>query len=64
VISKKTKNGEALVKKFNAGLAQLRKSGRYDEILRYWYNKPIYKDAMPEDCMKQIRAANLKNHKG
>ncbi|WP_413291184.1 substrate-binding periplasmic protein [Bdellovibrio sp. HCB337] len=56
-ISKKAKNAQALVDKFNEGLAQLRKSGRYDEILRSWYGKPIYKDAVPADYLKQNHTA-------
>lgn len=52
-ISKKSKNPQALLEKFNDGLAQLRKSGRYDEILRSWYEKPIYKDAVPAEYLRQ-----------
>lgn len=57
VISRKHKNSQALVDKFNEGLAQLRKSGRYDEIIRTWYNKAIYKEAMPTDYLKQKKIA-------
>lgn len=47
-ISKKSKKAQEILETFNAGLAKLRKSGRYAEILKSWYAKPIYKDAMPE----------------
>jgi polar amino acid transport system substrate-binding protein len=50
-VSKKIKNGPALLEKFNDGLAQLRKSGRYDEILKTWYNRPVYKEAVPADYL-------------
>lgn len=52
VISKKIKHGQDLIDKFNKGLAQLRKSGRYQEILKTWYEKPIYKDALPSEYLK------------
>ncbi|XGC81906.1 substrate-binding periplasmic protein [Bdellovibrio bacteriovorus] len=55
VISKKIKHGQDLINKFNKGLAQLRKSGRYQEILKSWYEKPIYKDAVPREYLKLKR---------
>lgn len=58
-ISKKHKDGQALVKKFNEGLAQLHKTGRYDEILRSWYERPLYKDAVPAEYLQQTH--RLKN---
>lgn len=61
-ISKKAKNAQTLVDKFNEGLAQLKKSGRYDEILRIWYAKPLYKEAIPADYLRQTHG--LKNGPG
>ncbi|MNK12015.1 Bacterial extracellular solute-binding protein, family 3 [compost metagenome] len=54
VISKKIKNGPRLIAKFNEGLRQLRKSGRYNEILKIWYNKPIYRAALPAAYLQKI----------
>lgn len=64
-ISKKIKNGPALIEKFNEGLAQLRKSGRYDEILRSWYDRPVYKDAVPMDYLNRppVRTGAIKSAK-
>lgn len=42
-----TKSAE-LIKKFNRGLAALRKSGRYQKIVKEFYQKKIYKDSVPE----------------
>ena len=47
VISKKTKNAEKIIETFNEGLKQLHTSGRYQEILKSWYLKPLFKDALP-----------------
>ncbi|MNL89967.1 hypothetical protein D3C87_2206430 [compost metagenome] len=47
MISKKRSKAEELVKKFNEGLAQLKKTGRYEEILKTWYNSPIYLETVP-----------------
>jgi polar amino acid transport system substrate-binding protein len=47
VISKKAKNAEKLIEIFNEGLKQLHTSGRYDEIVKAWYAKPLFKDAIP-----------------
>jgi polar amino acid transport system substrate-binding protein len=62
VVSKKIKNGQEIIDKFNEGLAMIRKSGRYDEILRSWYGKPVYKDALPAEYLKQ-RESELKKPK-
>lgn len=56
VISKKIKNGPEIIARFNAGLKHLHKSGRYKEILRSWYQKPIYKDSIPPAYMKELMA--------
>ncbi|WII71664.1 transporter substrate-binding domain-containing protein [Bdellovibrio sp. 22V] len=53
VISKKAKNGPALIEKFNAGLKKLHKSGRYKEIVREWHDKPIYRQALPASYLEQ-----------
>ncbi|WP_374073661.1 substrate-binding periplasmic protein [Bdellovibrio bacteriovorus] len=53
VISKKIKNGPHLIEKFNEGLRQLHKSGRYKEILKAWYNKPIYRESVPASYLTQ-----------
>lgn len=47
VISKKVAKGPELIQKFNQGLALLRKNGRYDQILKEYYQKKIYKDSLP-----------------
>lgn len=52
VISKKIKNGPQLIEKFNEGLKLLHKSGRYQEILKSWYRKPLYKEAVPHSYLK------------
>ena len=57
-ISKKVKNSRVLIDKFNEGLARLRKSGRYGEIIKSWYGRPIYKDAVPPDYLRQMYEAN------
>lgn len=46
-ISRKTKNSQQLIDTFNEGLKQLRRSGRYNEIVKTWYNKPVYREAVP-----------------
>lgn len=56
VISKKIKNGPELIKKFNEGLKKLRSSGRYEEIVKAWYNKPIYKDSVPASYLSNSQA--------
>jgi ABC-type amino acid transport/signal transduction systems, periplasmic component/domain len=48
VLSKKNPKSPELLKKFNEGLAQLRKSGRYDEILKSWYESPVYLNTVPD----------------
>ncbi|MDG0817822.1 substrate-binding periplasmic protein [Bdellovibrio svalbardensis] len=47
VISKKVKDPQNLIDTFNDGLKKLRHSGRYNEIIRSWYAKPIYQNAVP-----------------
>lgn len=47
VISKKAKNAEKLVEIFNEGLKLLHSTGRYDEIVKAWYAKPLFKEAIP-----------------
>lgn len=47
VISKKAKNPEKIVETFNEGLKLLHSSGRYDEIVKSWYGKPLFKEAIP-----------------
>jgi polar amino acid transport system substrate-binding protein len=47
VISKKTKNGEKIIETFNEGLKQLHASGRYQEIIKSWYARPLFKEAIP-----------------
>lgn len=54
VISKKHKKGPELIHKFNEGLKQLHKSGRYKEIVETWHKKPIYKDSIPEQSLKKL----------
>ncbi len=65
VISKKSKRGEKLIRDFNEGLRELRKMGRYDEIVRSWYDRPIYRDAVPKQFLlqpKDIRAPSGRSH--
>lgn len=59
-ISKKHKDARGLVNKFNEGLAQLKKNGRYDEILRSWFERPIYKDAVPAAYLQQVHRLKTK----
>lgn len=59
-ISKKRKDAQALVNKFNEGLAQLKKNGRYDEILRTWFERPLYKDAVPAEYLQQTHRLKTK----
>ncbi len=47
VISKKVKNAQQLIDTFNEGLKRLRRTGRYHEIIKNWYGKPIYQDSVP-----------------
>lgn len=47
VISKKEKNGQQMIEIFNEGLKELHRSGRYDAILKSWYEQAIYKEAVP-----------------
>lgn len=51
VVSKKNKNGQKIIDAFNEGLIQLHSSGRYDEILKAWYNKPIYRESVPSEFL-------------
>lgn len=53
VISKKNKRGPEIIRKFNEGLAHLHKSGRYTEIVKFWYRQPIYKNALPASYLQQ-----------
>lgn len=47
VVSKKAKNAQKILETYNEGLKMLKDSGRYEEIVRTWYAKPIYKDSIP-----------------
>lgn len=47
VMAKSLKKSEGLIKRFNAGLNALKKSGRYTKILNDYYQKKIYKDLIP-----------------
>ncbi len=47
VLSKGLKKSPELIKKFNQGLAQLKKSGRYDQIVKEFYQQKVYKEALP-----------------
>jgi polar amino acid transport system substrate-binding protein len=51
VISKKNSKARELITQFNEGLALLRKSGRYDQIVHQWYSAMIYKSAVPEQFL-------------
>lgn len=51
VMSKSLKKSAGLVKKFNTGLAQLKKSGRYDQIIKEYYQRKIYKEALPNKLL-------------
>lgn len=53
VMSKGLKKSEGLIKKFNAGLNTLKKSGRYTKILNEYYQKKIYKDLIPIGVLMQ-----------
>ncbi|MFS4458604.1 substrate-binding periplasmic protein [Bdellovibrio sp. HCB2-146] len=51
VVSKKNKNAQKIIDTFNEGLMLLHSSGRYDEILKTWYNKPIYRQSVPPEYL-------------
>ncbi|QDK42281.1 hypothetical protein DOM21_12675 [Bacteriovorax stolpii] len=51
VLANNLKKNEGLIKKFNLGLAQLRKSGRYDQIIKDFYQKKVYKEAVPSKLL-------------
>ncbi len=51
VLIKSLKKSEGLIKKFNLGLAQLKKSGRYDQIIKEFYQKKVYKEAIPQKLL-------------
>lgn len=51
VISKRNKNGQKIIDTFNEGLMLLHSTGRYDEILKAWYNKPIYRQSVPSEFL-------------
>lgn len=47
VLSKSFKNNALLMKKFNLGLNALKKSGRYAQIVKEFYQNRAYQDAIP-----------------
>lgn len=47
VLSKNLKNGALLMKKFNLGLSSLKKSGRYAQIVKDFYQNRAYQDVIP-----------------
>lgn len=47
VLSKNLKNSALLIKKFNLGLSTLKKSGRYAQIIKEFYQNKTYQDTIP-----------------
>jgi polar amino acid transport system substrate-binding protein len=56
VLAKSLKKSPELIKKFNLGLAQLKKSGRYDKIIKDFYDKKVYKEALPLNYTSSAQA--------
>lgn len=53
VLAKNLKKNEELMKKFNTGLALLKQSGRYNQILGEFYQRKFYKASMPAKFMSR-----------
>lgn len=51
VLNKSSAKSVELMKKFNLGLNALRKSGRYNQIIKEFYQKKIYQDYLPADYL-------------
>ncbi len=55
VMPKMLAKSEGLIKRFNAGLSALKKSGRYDKILNEYYQKKIYRELIPTHTLKSAK---------
>lgn len=51
VMTKSSPKSVDLIKRFNLGLGSLKKSGRYKQIIKEFYQKKIYQDFLPADYL-------------
>ncbi len=51
VVGKSSPKSVEFIKKFNLGLSALKKSGRYNQIIKDFYQKKIYQDFIPADYL-------------
>lgn len=51
VMGKSSPKSADFIKKFNLGLNALKKSGRYNQIIKEFYQKKIYQDFIPADYL-------------
>lgn len=56
IMSKKSKKSEGLIKKFNRGIETLKKSGRYNQIVKEFYSKKVYKESLPSSYTSSVQA--------
>lgn len=54
VMPKSVAKSADLIKKFNIGLKALKKSGRYNQIVKDFYQKKIYQDFLPANYNYQV----------
>lgn len=47
IMPKKSKKSAGLIKKFNLGIEALQKSGRYNQIVKDFYSKKVYRESLP-----------------
>lgn len=62
VMPKSFAKSEGLIKKFNLGLSALKKSGRYKQIIKEFYQKKIYQDFLPADYLTSELNGLKKDH--
>lgn len=54
VLAKNLKKSEELMKKFNTGLNILKQSGRYNQIVNEFYQRKLYKEAIPAKSLLRL----------
>ena len=47
IMPKKSKKSAGLIMKFNLGIEALQKSGRYNQIVKDFYSKKVYRESLP-----------------
>ncbi|MEA9356238.1 transporter substrate-binding domain-containing protein [Bacteriovorax sp. PP10] len=62
VMTKASPKSADLINKFNLGLKTLKKSGRYNQIIKEFYQKKIYQDFLPADYLTSEMNGLRKNY--